>query len=124
MMPFYSYIQTKIKKNRWIPHFNLEIYLQFSNYLRCFYLQLRDTADFKWTPELQQKFDRVQKELTDRTLRLAIPNSYKSLYILCDASNYGIGDALFRKTNWENRLSFRKFSLIFHNSTQTLNYSL
>ena len=43
--------------------------------LRPFYLQLKDTTDFKLTPELQQTFDRVKKELTDGTLRLAIPNS-------------------------------------------------
>ena len=30
---------------------------------RPFYLQLRDTTDFKWTPELQQTFDRVKKNL-------------------------------------------------------------
>ena len=65
--------------------------------LRPFYLQLRDTTDFKWTPELQQTFDRVKKELTDGTLRLAIPNSEKPFYILCDASNYGIGAALLQK---------------------------
>ena len=29
--------------------------------LRLFYVQLRDTTDFKWTPELQQTFDRVKK---------------------------------------------------------------
>ena len=46
--------------------------------LRAFYLQLRDTTDFKWTPDLQQTFDRVKKELTDGTLRLAIPNSEKT----------------------------------------------
>ena len=43
--------------------------------LRAFYLQLRDTTDFKCTPELQQTFDKVKKELTDATLRFAIPNS-------------------------------------------------
>ena len=42
---------------------------------RPFYFQLPDTTDFKWTPELQQTFDRVKKELTDGKLRLAIPNS-------------------------------------------------
>ena len=42
--------------------------------LRLFYLQLRDTTDFKRTPELQQTFDRVKNQLTDGTLRLAIPN--------------------------------------------------
>ena len=51
---------------------------------------------FKWTPELQQTFDRVKKELTDGTLCLAIPNSGKSFYVLCDASNYGIGAALLQ----------------------------
>ena len=69
--------------------------------LRLFYLQLRDTTDFKWTPELQQTFDRVKKELTDGTLRLlAIPNSESSIYILCDASNYGIGAALLQKNQF------------------------
>ena len=63
---------------------------------RPFYLQLRDTTDFKWTSALQQTFDRVKKELTDGPLRLAIPNSEKIFYILCDASNYGIGAALLQ----------------------------
>ena len=68
--------------------------------LRPFYHQLRDTTDFKWTPELQQTFDRVKKEATDGTLRLAIPNSEKSFYILCDASNYGTGAALLQKNQF------------------------
>ena len=38
--------------------------------LRPFDLQHRDTTDFIWTPELQQAFDRVKKELKDGTLRL------------------------------------------------------
>ena len=54
-----------------------DIYIYIYNLqviLRPFYLQLRDTTDFKWTPELQQTFDRVKKELTDATHSLAIPN--------------------------------------------------
>ena len=47
--------------------------LQFN--LRPFYLQLRDKAEFKWTLELQQTFDKIKTELTDGTIRLAIPNS-------------------------------------------------
>ena len=65
--------------------------------LRPFYLQLQDTTDFKRTAELQQTFDRVKKELKDGTLRFAIPNSQKPFYILCDASNYGIGASLLQK---------------------------
>ena len=52
-------------------------------------------------PRTPKKFDRVKKEFTDGTLRLAIPNSEKPFYILCDASNYGIGAALLQKTNLE-----------------------
>ena len=37
--------------------------------LRRFHLQLRCTTDFIWTPELQQTFDSVKKELIDGTLR-------------------------------------------------------
>ena len=62
-----------------------------------FYLQLRDTTDFKWTPEPERTFDRIKKELTDGTLRLAIPNCEKVFYILCDASKNGIGAALLQK---------------------------
>ena len=40
--------------------------------LRPFYLQLRDTTDFKWTPEWQETFDKVKKELMSGTLRLGI----------------------------------------------------
>ena len=68
--------------------------------MRPFYLQLRDATDFKWTPELQQAFDRVKKEFTDGTLRLAIPNSEKPFNILCDASNYGFGAALLQTNHF------------------------
>ena len=81
--------------------------------LRPFYLQLRDTTDFKWTPELQQIFDRVKKELTDGTLRLAIPNSDKPFYILCDASNYGIGAALLQKKQFGKMESVSANSRLF-----------
>ena len=74
--------------------YNLQIVLRFFN------LQLRDTTDLKWTAKLQQTFDRVKKEITDGTLRLAIPNSEKPSYILCDASNYGIGTALLQKNQF------------------------
>ena len=63
--------------------------------LRTFYLQLRDTKDFKWTPELQQTFDKVKK-LTDGAFRVAFPYFKEALYILCEASNYGIGAALLQ----------------------------
>ena len=48
--------------------------------------------------------------LTDETLRLAIPNSGKSFYVLCDASNYGIGAALLQINQ------FRKMELVLANS--------
>ena len=55
---------------------NLYIFILQANF-RPFYLLIRDTVDFKWTPQLQQTFDRVNKEFTDGTLRLANPNSDK-----------------------------------------------
>ena len=87
-------------------------------------MQLRGTTDFKWTSELQQTFDRV-KELTDGTLRLAIRNSEKPVFILCDAFNYGIGlhSSKQTKKNWENGIGLCKFMFIFHQVTQTLNHS-
>ena len=78
--------------------------------LRLFCLQLRDTTDFKWTPELQQTFDRVKQELTDGTLRLAIPNAENFFNIQCDASNYGIGAAILQKTQ------FGKMEIVSTNS--------
>ena len=42
----------------------------------------------------------MKKELTDGTFRLAIPNSEKPFYILCDASNYGIRAALLQKNQF------------------------
>ena len=78
--------------------------------LRPFYLQFRDTTDFTWTPELQQTFERIKKKRTDGTLRLALPNSDKPFYILCDASNYGIGAALLQKNQFEkNEISISEF---------------
>ena len=78
--------------------------------MRPFYLQLRDTTDFKWTPELQQTFDRVKKEFTDRTLRLAIFNSKKHFYFPSNLSNYGIEAALLQKNQ------FGKMELVSANS--------
>ena len=78
--------------------------------MRPFNLQLRDTTEFEWTPKLQQTFDKVRKELPDGTLRLAIPISEKSFYILCVASNYGIGTALLQKN------LFGKLELVSANS--------
>ena len=85
-----------------LTFFSEKIYNLQEN-LRPFCQQLRDTVDFKWTPQLQQKFNRVKKELTDGTLRLAIPNSEKRFYFLCDASNYGIGAALVQKSRFGNK---------------------
>ena len=86
--------------------------------LRPFYLQLRDTTDFKSAPELQQRFDRVKKELSDRPFRLAIPNSEKPFYILCGDSNYGHGAALLQKKSiWENGISIIKLTSIFYHRT-------
>ena len=91
--------------------YNLQVILQ------PFCLQLRDTKNFKWTPELQQTFDRVKKELTDGTHRLAIPNSEKPIYILCDASNYDIGAALIQNSIWKNGASVGELSSIFNHRT-------
>ena len=77
---------------------------------RPFYIQLRDTTDFKWTSELPQTFDRVKKKPIDGTVRLAILNSEKSFYILCDASNYAL-ELHFPKKN-----QFGKMELVSANS--------
>ena len=66
------------------------------------------------TPELQQIFERVKKELTDGTISLAIPNSEKPVYFLCDASNLGIGAALLQKKSfWENGNNLCKLFVSF-----------
>ena len=54
-------------------HLSLNTYITKGN-IATFYLQFRNTVDFKWTPELQQNLDRVKKELTDGKLRFVIPN--------------------------------------------------
>ena len=46
---------------------------------------------------VQQTFKKVEKEFTDGLLRLAVPNSEKAFYFLCDASNYCIGAVLLQK---------------------------
>ena len=73
------------------------IYKSFSDF---FYLQLRNRADFNWTTELQQTFDRVKKEFRDGTNRLAILILENPFHILCNASNYGIGAALLQKNQF------------------------
>ena len=91
-----------------LPSFQ-NIYTTYKSFFDVF-ISNTDTTDFKWTPELQQTFDRVKKELTDGTLRLAIANSEKPFYIHCDASNYGIGAALLQKNQ------FGKMELVSANS--------
>ena len=93
--------KTEIQKYVGFLTFILKYIYNLQVIFRPFYLQLRDTTDLKWTPELQQTFAIVKRELTDGTLRLAIPNSEKPFYILCDASYYGIGAALLQKINLE-----------------------
>ena len=59
---------------------------------------------------MQETIDRVKRVVTKGTLHLAIPNSEKPFYILCDATNYGIGAALLQKNQ------FGKIELVSANS--------
>ena len=61
-----------------------------------FYLLLRNTVDFKWTPGLEQSFLDLKSKIKQRLLKLALPNPHKWFYILTDASKYGIGAALLQ----------------------------
>ena len=80
--------------------------------LRPFYLLLRDTVDFKWTPHLEQTFLDLKSKIKQGELKLALPNPHKRFYILTDASNYGIGAALLQ----ESTTSSHKMDMISANS--------
>ena len=112
------------KKFKFMSNFSLffqKIYKTYKSFIDIFFSnsEIQQILNvFKWTPELQPTFDRVKKELTDGTLRLAMPNSGKSFYVLCDASNYGVGAALLQiKSISKNGVSIGKLSSIFNYRT-------
>ena len=64
----------------WISHIHFKIYIQPTSRSPTFLHPTQRYNRFQMDyTEIQQTFDRVKKELTDETLRLAIPNSEKNL---------------------------------------------
>ena len=84
--------------------------------MRPFYLQLRDTTDYNWTPKLQQKIDKVKRNLqTEHLLQSLIQKNLFLLYVepLSMASKLHFS----KKLVWENGISVSKLPSIFHHRT-------
>ena len=97
--------------------------------LRPFYLQPRDTTDFKWTPELQQTFIRVKKNL--RTEPSASQSLIQKKPFISSAMPLTMALELHssKKINLESgvstsKLCFQPQNLDFHHSPGMISYYL
>ena len=73
-------------------------------YLRPFYNILRQQNNFEWTTEHQTRFDEIKKLLTEQ-ISNTIPDPNQPFYVLCDASNFGIGAALLQSHSGTNKMN-------------------
>ena len=73
-------------------------------YLRPFHNILRQQNNFEWTIDHQKRFKEVRTLLTEQ-LSNTIPDPNQPFYAMCDASNFGIGAALFQSHNETNKVN-------------------
>ena len=66
-------------------------------YLKPFYNILRQQNNFEWTTEHQTRFEEIKKLLTEQ-----IPDLNQPFYVMCEASNVGIGAALLQSHRGTN----------------------
>ena len=57
---------------------------------------LKKDQEWQWTDECQEAFSTLKRSLTEAPI-LALPDSDKPFYVVCDASNFAIGNALMQK---------------------------
>ena len=57
---------------------------------------LKKDQEWKWTEECQEAFLTLKKSLTEAPI-LALPDLDRPFYVVCDASNFAIGNALMQK---------------------------
>ena len=74
------------------------------SYLRPFYNILRQQNNFEWTTEHQTRFEEIKKLLTEQTSN-TIPDPNQPFYVMCDASNFGIGAALLQSHSGTNKMN-------------------
>ena len=73
-------------------------------YLGPFFNILRQQNNFEWTPEHQTRFDEIKKLLTEQISK-TMPNPNQPFYVMCDASNFGIGAALLQSQSGTNKMN-------------------
>ena len=59
---------------------------------------LRKDQEWQWTKECQEAFLTLKKSLMEAPI-LALPDQDRPFYVVCDASNFAIGNALMQKDN-------------------------
>jgi len=57
---------------------------------------LKKDKEWEWTDECQEAFLSLKRSLTEAPI-LALPDPDKPFYVVCDASNFAIGNALMQK---------------------------
>ena len=71
--------------------------------LQPLYNLLHKENEFKWTKEHQQIFEQMKRTMTHK-LELTMPDTTKPFYIITDASNTGIGEALLQQHPTERKM--------------------
>ena len=81
-------------------------------YLRLFHNILPQQKKIKWKLEHQQLFQEMKFLLTDQN-SITIPDSYQTIYAMCDASKLGIGAALLQSNKGTNEMKLISANLKF-----------
>ena len=68
-------------------------------YLRPFYNIIRKQNNFEWTTEHQKRFEEIKIVLTEQ-FSSTIQDPDEPFYAMCYVSNFGIGAALFKISQW------------------------
>ncbi|KAE8743337.1 hypothetical protein FOCC_FOCC011076 [Frankliniella occidentalis] len=93
----------------------LKSFLALTNWIRKFipnyatltkplYYLTRPSAEWKWTEEHNQLFEKLKDELTSDKVVLHLPDLSKPMTIIVDSSNYGQGALLSQTVNGRERV--------------------
>ena len=104
-------------------NFSVNLYAK-SNYTEDLSKTSLDSkTNFEWTTEHQTRFEEIKKLLTEQISK-TIPDPNQPLYAMCDASNFGIGAALFKSHSGTNKMNLISAnSRIFTQADLQLNYT-